>query len=104
VQEQCCEGNDEQQERRPAAEQSGTRVPTPPPWGHARNNVRHDNEGANVVANADGDVDVPQLFRRASQNLVAAAIFLRGCPKAATSEERQVRQQLKALLEAAAAQ
>jgi hypothetical protein len=66
VQEQCCEGNDEQQERRPAAEQSGTRVPTPPPWGHARNNDRHANEGANVDANADSDVDVPELFRRAS--------------------------------------
>jgi hypothetical protein len=31
-------------------------------------------------------------------------MLLRGCPEAATSEERRVRQQLKALLEAAAAQ
>jgi hypothetical protein len=31
-------------------------------------------------------------------------MLLRGCPEPATSEERQVRQQLEALLEAAAAQ
>jgi hypothetical protein len=31
-------------------------------------------------------------------------MLLRGCPEAATSEERRVRQQLKALLEAATAQ
>jgi hypothetical protein len=31
-------------------------------------------------------------------------MLLRGCPEAATSEERRVRQQLKALLEATAAQ
>jgi hypothetical protein len=31
-------------------------------------------------------------------------MLLRGCPEPATSKERRVRQQLKALLEAAAAQ
>jgi hypothetical protein len=35
-----------------------------------------------------------------SQNLTATAMLLRGCPEAATPEERRVRQQLKALLEA----
>jgi hypothetical protein len=44
------------------------------------------------------------LFRRASQNLAAAAMLLHGCPEPATSKERRVRQQLKALLKAAAAQ
>jgi hypothetical protein len=39
-----------------------------------------------------------------SQNLAAAAMLLRGCPEPATSEERRVREQLKALLEAAVAQ
>jgi hypothetical protein len=33
-----------------------------------------------------------------------AAMLSRGCPEAATSEERRVHQQLKVLLEAAAAQ
>jgi hypothetical protein len=32
--------------------------------------------------------DALPLFRRASQNLTAAAMLLRGCPEAATSEER----------------
>jgi hypothetical protein len=58
------------------------------------------NEGANVDANADA---LP-LFQRASQNLADATMLLCGCPEAATSEERRVRQQLKALLEAATAQ
>jgi hypothetical protein len=49
-------------------------------------NDRRANEGANIDANADGDA--PLLFRRASQNLTAAAMLLRGCPDAATSEER----------------
>jgi hypothetical protein len=49
----------------------------------------------------NADTDAPPLFRRASQNLAAAAMLLRGCPEAATSKERQVCQQLKALLEAA---
>jgi hypothetical protein len=39
-----------------------------------------------------------------SQNLAVAAMLLRGCPEAATSKERRVRQQLKALLEAATQQ
>jgi hypothetical protein len=55
----------------------------------------------NVDANADGDD--PLLFRRASQNLAAAAMLLHDCPEAVTSKERRVRQQLKALLEAAGA-
>jgi hypothetical protein len=58
----------------------------------------------NVDANVGAEGDAPPLFRRASQNLVAAAMLLRGCPEAAAFEERRVRQQLKALLEAAAAQ
>jgi hypothetical protein len=45
----------------------------------------------------------PPLFRWAPQNLATAAMLLRDYLEAATSEERQVRQQLKALLEAAAA-
>jgi hypothetical protein len=52
----------------------------------------------------NADAEAPPLFRWASQNLAAAAMLLRGCPEAATSEERRVRQQLKALLEAAVAQ
>jgi hypothetical protein len=39
-----------------------------------------------------------------SQNLAAAAMLLRGCSEPATSKAQRVRQQLKALLEAAAAQ
>jgi hypothetical protein len=42
-------------------------------------------------------------FRRASQNLAAKAMLLCSCLELATSEKRWVRQQLKALLEAAAA-
>jgi hypothetical protein len=74
--------------------------------GTKRDNDRCANEGANVDtnANANADADTPPLFRRASQNLTAAAMLPRGCPKAATSKERWVCQQLKVLLEAAAAQ
>jgi hypothetical protein len=54
--------------------------------------------------NVDANADAPPLFQRASQNLAVAAMLLHGCPEAATSEERRVRQQLKVLLEAAAAQ
>jgi hypothetical protein len=39
----------------------------------------------NIDANADADAS--PLFRRASQNLAAAAMLLRGCPEPATSEE-----------------
>jgi hypothetical protein len=67
-------------------------------------NDRRANKGANVDANANADTDAPLLFRLASQNLTAAAMLLRGCPEAAASEERRVRQQLKALLEAAVEQ
>jgi hypothetical protein len=66
--------------------------------------MRDDNQRANNGVNANADVDASPLFRRASQNLAAAAMLLRGCLEPATSEERRVRQQLKALLEAAAAQ
>jgi hypothetical protein len=69
-----------------------------------RDNDRRANEGANANANANTDTDAPPLFRQASQNLTAAAMLLRGCPDAATFEERRVCQQLKALLEAAEAQ
>jgi hypothetical protein len=61
------------------------RAPTPPTRGPTHDNNRRTNEGANVDANAD--TDAPPLFRRASQNLAAAAMLLRGCPEAATSEE-----------------
>jgi hypothetical protein len=56
----------------------------------------------NVDVNANADA--PPLFRLASQNLAAAAILLCGYPEVATSEERQVCQQLKSLLEAATTQ
>jgi hypothetical protein len=57
-----------------------------------------------VDVDANADADAPPLFRRVSQNLAVAAMLLRGCPEAATSKERRVRQQLKALLEAATQQ
>jgi hypothetical protein len=102
VQEQPREGNGERRECRPAAEQPRDRAPTPPPRGLTRDNNRRANEGANVDANPNANA--PLHFRRASQNLAATTMLLRGCPEAATSEERRVRQQLKALLEATAAQ
>jgi hypothetical protein len=61
------------------------RAPTPLARAPTRDNNRSANEGANVDANADADA--PPLFRRASQNLAAVAMLLRGCPEAATSEE-----------------
>jgi hypothetical protein len=102
VQEEPREGNGVRRERRPAAEQPHGRAPTPPARGSARDNNRRANKGANVDTNADADA--PSLFRRASPNLATAAMLLRGCPEAATSEERRVRHQLKALLEETAAQ
>jgi hypothetical protein len=104
VQEQPREGNSEQREHRSAAEQPWSRVPSPLAQGRTRDNDQRANKGVNVDANANTDADAPPLFRRASQNLAAAAMLLRGCPEAATSEERPVHQQLKALLEAAVAQ
>jgi hypothetical protein len=98
------EGNDNRRERRPAADQPHGRAPTPPAREPARNNNRRANEGANVDANANAGADALPLFRRASKNLAAAAMLLRGCLEVATFEERRVHQQLKALLEAAAAQ
>jgi hypothetical protein len=80
VQDQPRGGNDERRERLPAAEQPQARAPTPPAPGRTRDNDRLANEGANVDANLPG-----------------------GCSEASTSEERRVHQQLKALLEAAAA-
>jgi hypothetical protein len=73
-----------------------------PARGPAHDNNRRANEGANVDTNADADAS--PLLRRASQNLTVAAILLHGCPEAATSKERRVRQQLKALLEVVVAQ
>jgi hypothetical protein len=92
------EGNVDRRECRPAADQPRDRVPTPPARAPEPNNNRRTNEGVNANA------DAPPLFRRASQNLAAAAMLLHGCPEPATSKERRVREQLKALLEAAAAQ
>jgi hypothetical protein len=96
------DGNDNRREHHPAANQLHDRAPTPPARGPARDNNRRANEGANVNANADANA--PSLFRQTSQNLDTAAMLLRGWPEPATSEERSVCQQLKALLEAAAAQ
>jgi hypothetical protein len=93
------EGNGGRHERRPAADQPRGRAPTPP----VRAPERDDNRCPNGGANANPDADASPLFRRVSQNLAAVAMLLRGCPEPATSEERRVRQQLKALLEAAAA-
>jgi hypothetical protein len=102
VQEQHREGNGERQERRPAVEQTRARALTLSARGCTHDNDRCVNEGANVDANIGSDA--PPLFRRASQNLAAVAMLLCGFPEAATSEERRLRQQLKALLEAATTQ
>jgi hypothetical protein len=90
VQEQPREGNGDRRECRPAADQPHGRAPTPLARGPTRDNNRRANEGANVDANTDADA--PPLFRRASQNLATATMLLRGCPEAATAEERRVRQ------------
>jgi hypothetical protein len=92
------EENDNRRERRPAADQLRGRAPTSPVRAPEPDNNRRANGDANVDAGA------PPLFRRASQNLAIAAMLLRGCPEPATSEERRMREQLKALLEAATAQ
>jgi hypothetical protein len=84
------EGNDDWRERRSAADQPRGCAPTPPAHRPAHENNRRANEGVNI--NANTDADAPPLFRRASQNLAAAAMLLRGCPEPATSEERGVRQ------------
>jgi hypothetical protein len=96
------EGNGDRRERRMAADQPHGRAPMAPARGPAPDNNRRANGGTNVDANAD--TDAPPLFRRVSQNLAAAAMLLRSYPKPATSEERQMHQQLKVLLEAAVAQ
>jgi hypothetical protein len=102
MQEEQCDGNGVRRQCRPAADQPHARAPTSSAHGVARGNNRKANKGANVNTNADPDA-LP-LFRRASQNLAVAAMLLRGCLEAATSEERRVHEQLKALLEAVVAQ
>jgi hypothetical protein len=102
VQEEPREGNGDRCESHPVADQPHGCAPTPSARGPAHNNNRCANESADIDTNADADTS--PLFWRASQNLAAAAMLLRGCPEAATSKERRVRQQLKALLKAAAAQ
>jgi hypothetical protein len=92
------EENGNRCECRPAADQPRGHAPTPHPRAPEPDNNRRANEGANA------NTDAPPLFQRASQNLAVAAMLLRSCPEPATSEERRVREQLKALLEAAAAQ
>jgi hypothetical protein len=83
VQEQPREGNGEQRERyQPPNNRGSARQHRQPGDGHATTT----------------DTGGPPLFRQASQNLAAAAMLLRGCPEAATSDERRVCQQLKALL------
>jgi hypothetical protein len=94
------EGNGDLHERRQAVDHS--RGPTPTPLAHV--SEPNNNQRANRGANANPDADTPPLFRRVSKNLAAAAMLLRGCLEPATSEERRVCQQLKALLEAAATQ
>jgi hypothetical protein len=89
VPEQPREGNCDRHEHRPAADQPHGRAPTPPAGAPTHDNNRRANEGANVDANTD--TDAPPLFQRASQNLIIAAMLLRGCPEPATSEERRVR-------------
>jgi hypothetical protein len=80
-------GYGDRRERRPAADQPRGHGPMPPARApEPNNNNRRANEGANANA------DAPPLFRRAFQNLAAAAMLLRGCPKPATSEERHVRE------------
>jgi hypothetical protein len=100
MQEQPREGNGERQERCPASKQSRARAPMQPARGWTCDNDRHADEGTNADANTDADA-LP-LFRRVSQILAATAMLLRGCPETATSKERRVRQQLKALLDAVA--
>jgi hypothetical protein len=90
VQEEPREGNGDRRERRLTTDQPHGRAPTSSARGPACDNNRRANEGANVDANTDADA--PPLFRQASQNLAVAAMLLRGCPEAATSEERRVRQ------------
>jgi hypothetical protein len=92
------EENGNRRERRLAVDQLRGRSPTPPARASELDNNRHANGGANANA------DAPPIFRRASQNLAAAAMLLCGCPEPATSEERRAREQLKAPLEAVAAQ
>jgi hypothetical protein len=92
------EENGNRRERRPAADQPRGRAHTPPARASESDNNRRANRGANA------DADAPPLFRRASQNLAAAAMLLRCCQEPATSEEQRVREQLKTLLEAAVAQ
>jgi hypothetical protein len=82
------EGNGDRRECRPAVDQPHGHAPTPPAHGSALDNNRRANRGANIDANTDAD-PLP-LFRRASENLTAAAMLLRGCPEPATSEERRV--------------
>jgi hypothetical protein len=100
MQEQPREGNDDRRERHPAADQPHGRTP----MSSTRRTTCDDNRRVNEGANANADADAPPLFRQASQNLAAIAMLLRGSPEPETSEKRRVRQQLEALLEAAAAQ
>jgi hypothetical protein len=88
VQEEPHEGNGDRCERRLAADQPHGRPPTPLARESARDNNRRSKKGVNVDANANADADAPPLFWRESQNLAVVAMLLRGCPEAATSEER----------------
>jgi hypothetical protein len=98
VQEEPPEWNDDRCERRSAAEQPHGSAQMPRARGPTPDNSRRANEGANT------DADAPPLFKTALHNLADAAMMLCGCPEAATFKERRVRQQLNALLEAAAVQ
>jgi hypothetical protein len=75
VQDESRDGNGNRHERRPAADQSHGRAPTPP----VRVLEPDNNRRANGGANANVDADAPLLFQRAPQNLAAAAMLLHGC-------------------------
>jgi hypothetical protein len=86
---------DELRDRRSDLERPRSRDRTPPARAHERDVNRRINKDAAV----DGG-DAP-LFKPASQNLVAAAMLLCGCPEPTTPKEKRVCQQLKTLLETA---
>jgi hypothetical protein len=56
------------------------------------------------ILNDEGAPAAPQVFARASQNLAAATLLLRGCPEPEAPEARKVHQKLRSLLEEAAVQ
>ena len=78
-------------------ELAGSKDPTPA-RAHARDVHQR------IVDDIRDDDHGTPVFKRASQNLAAAAVLLRGCPEPTTPEDKKMRQQLRTLLEAAAVQ